>query len=662
MKYKTVLILFFILIASSQSLQIENGVLDLSKWNKIENPVVDLKGDWKFFWKKSVTHETKALHSIDLMVPVPSKWIDLNESIKEISSYGYATYILNVINAPEEELGIRLKYFRSAYSIYFDNELMLKKGIVSESAEKYKMKQGIEYIHFTPKKTDFSIYIQLANYDHYYSGITKPIKIGSRQALLELNKMNSLVDIFLAASLLAFGIFHFIVFLIRRKDHSTLYFSLFCMIGVLRTLILRERLIFTIFPEISSVLVDLLNIGSYYLGVAIFIQFIDKMFPKVYPKKLKKGFLWVTLLFTASCFSGSLWFSYKLEIAAHFIVLSYICSVCYYFYNSYKSKDQYVTPFFIGLLIVLIFFSHDVLVGMSIINGQMLFSIGMLFFFLFYTIIIARKNEAVFKENEILTMYLTDSNEGLEHKIEQRTAELSIALDIAESTAEAKSRFLSFMTHELRTPISAVIGYSELIEEEMLDSREENYLDDIRRIKTSGKHLLSVVNSVLDLSKAESGLMELKPEKIEIQDVVDQVKSTFLNSSNEIHNTFVVENNTTIEFLSNDRTKLNQILFNVVGNALKFTHKGDVKLLISNTKERVFFVTTDTGIGITDEQISRLFFEFQQADSDVTKNYGGTGLGLIISKLYIEQMSGTISVESEYGKGSVFSIDLPIKI
>jgi|GEM_PF-2135308 len=268
---------------------------------------------------------------------------------------------------------------------------------------------------------------------------------------------------------------------------------------------------------------------------------------------------------------------------------------------------------------------------------------------------------------------LADYNQTLEQKVQQRTAELaqsikeaSKARKVAEEANQAKSSFLANMSHELRTPMNAIIGYSEMLQEEAEDLGQEDFIPDIQKIHRAGKHLLSLINDILDLSKIEAGRMELYLENFEIQaliqDVVATVKPLLEKNCNELK-LLIADDLSTIYA---DLTKVRQSLFNLLSNASKFTENGTITLSLNRDvredKDWIIFQVSDTGIGMTQEQISRLFKAFTQADASTTRKYGGTGLGLTITQKFCQMMGGDIFVESEFEQGTTFTIELPIQV
>ncbi|MEG5050767.1 MULTISPECIES: urea ABC transporter substrate-binding protein [unclassified Microcoleus] len=278
---------------------------------------------------------------------------------------------------------------------------------------------------------------------------------------------------------------------------------------------------------------------------------------------------------------------------------------------------------------------------------------------------------------------LLNGLEVRQRQLEERSGELEVAKNAAEAANRAKSTFLANMTHELRTPLNAIIGYSELLQEEALELGEEEFVMDLASINMAGKQLLTIISDILDISKIEAGKMTLFLETFEVLDLIEQVVTIVQPTLGKNGNTLIVNCDPNIGTIYSDSSKLRQALLNLASNAAKFTERGKITinvwkeegevLPIDNSEElsadpsrcqqpSIVFQVTDTGIGMTEDQVSRLFGAFAQADDSTTRKYGGTGLGLTISRKFCQMMGGDITVESEFNCGSSFTIRLPIAV
>ncbi len=287
------------------------------------------------------------------------------------------------------------------------------------------------------------------------------------------------------------------------------------------------------------------------------------------------------------------------------------------------------------------------------------------FFVLNITVISA----IVFGLSIYLLALLRRYQDHLEKLVTDRTVELTRATQeaqqatvAAEDASRAKSNFLAMMSHELRTPLNAIIGYSEMLQEEAQDIGQSESIPDLQKINSSARHLLGLIHDILDLSKIEAGKMTLALEVFDLDQLLEDTLHMIRPLAQKNGNDFQVRYAAPLGPMYSDPVKVRQMLFNLLSNACKFTENGTVTLQVEKTgpPATIIFTITDTGVGLTPTQLGRLFQAFTQADDSTHRKYGGTGLGLAITKRFSQMLGGDVTVTSEPGRGSTFTIRLPL--
>ncbi|MEM8610817.1 MAG: ATP-binding protein [Cyanobacteria bacterium P01_H01_bin.105] len=258
---------------------------------------------------------------------------------------------------------------------------------------------------------------------------------------------------------------------------------------------------------------------------------------------------------------------------------------------------------------------------------------------------------------------LESTNQALEIRVQERTAELESAKETAESATRTKSAFLANMSHELRTPLNSIIGYSEILEEDVELIGENSLIPDLRKIQGSSKHLLNLINSVLELSKIEAGRMELRLQSVNVLALVEDVFATVRPEAEKKSNRLLLNNFSSTNSIETDFGKLRQCLLNLVDNANKFTEQGQITLIIQTLQYQeesyLEFVIEDTGVGIEPDQLEHVFEAFTQGDISSTRRYEGTGLGLTITREFVHMLGGVITAQNGSEQGTIFTIRIP---
>jgi signal transduction histidine kinase len=261
-----------------------------------------------------------------------------------------------------------------------------------------------------------------------------------------------------------------------------------------------------------------------------------------------------------------------------------------------------------------------------------------------------------------MTTRLQESYANVEDKVKERTSELGEALKQLEIASKHKSEFLANMSHELRTPLNAILGYTELILDKIYGDVPEKIEEVLERLEKNGRHLLGLINDVLDLSKIEAGQLTLSLNDYSMQEVVHTVVNSVESLAEEKNLALRVSVAPDLTVGRGDEQRIVQVFLNLIGNAIKFTETGEIRVDVSASDGKFLVAVSDTGPGLSEHDQQRIFEEFHQADSSSTKKKGGTGLGLAISKKIVSMHGGRIWVESSPGQGSTFWFTLPVRV
>ncbi|MGD8560849.1 MAG: HAMP domain-containing sensor histidine kinase [Gammaproteobacteria bacterium] len=322
------------------------------------------------------------------------------------------------------------------------------------------------------------------------------------------------------------------------------------------------------------------------------------------------------------------------------------------------------TPRFFALVVMVIFAPYYAIqLKMIFFEGRVYDGLIIASFFIVATIVISGVVRYFY---ELMRLKELRTRLNLQHEIKKRQdmeKEVIFARDQALAASASKSTFLANMSHELRTPLHAIIGYSELLQEHAETIHDKQLGTDVQKIETSGRHLLSLINNILDIVKIEAGRMDAHVDLFHIQEIVEVVEQIARPLAEKNSNTLIIDCPSSIGVMESDGIKLKQILINVLGNACKFTRNGTVTMSVSavevDTQGWIQFEIQDDGIGMSPVHTKRVFDAFAQADTSTTRKFDGTGLGLAISKQFCKLLGGDIAVTSEVDKGSVFTVYLP---
>ncbi len=618
------------------SANVEHGILDLRD-NDFKNEI-ELRGDWEFYYNELLTPKELKKHERHYH-HFPELWNNISQNGKKISVFGYATYRLTILLDKDFPLlALQIPDVNSSYKMWINGEEFQHNGTVGTSKATSKPHR-LPLTTVLNNKTDtIEIVLQISNFHHSKGGISHSIFLGNAHNLLHKRELSVTYDVLITGSVLISGLFFFGLFFFGQYDRAMLFFAMFCIFYAYRVVGYGNYYLHHIFPNLSWTAAVRLEYISLFLSSLFFLEFLKHIFPDENRKLILRifeiitaFFLFFTLFFPPHIFTAAL--PFFLVAVIFFIVYALFVITLASYNRRIGSVNSMLSILCMLTAIIVLTLEHFNLYTAS---DSFIFLCYIGFFF-FQSLIMSFRFSKQFKD----------------------------AIEKANEAVKAKSEFLATMSHEIRTPMNGVIGMTSLLSDTPLTENQRNFVETIR---ISGENLITVINDILDFSKIESGKMELEKQPFEIEAALESVCDLLsLKASEKGLGLYCDIDRDVPTIVVGDVTRLKQIILNLVSNAIKFTAVGEILLKIKKIKNKdniiiLQFDVSDTGIGIPDDKRSRLFNAFSQVDASHTRKYGGTGLGLAISKKLTELMGGTIWVESEVNKGSVFSFTVQLNL
>ena len=612
---------------------VNEGTIDLTEFSFDENSFASLNGEWEFYWEQFLISDQFDNQEFSLRNFTDTWGSDL-------PSFGYATYRLNV-TLPENRpvLSLQIPDFYSSYALFANDNLVAQNGKVGTSKDSYTPKWIPQTVLLGISDTNkVELILHVANFHHQRGGAYEPILLGETNILAQKREQELAYSYILTGILCMTGFFFLGLYLFGKQEKAILYFSIFCLIYSYRIIGFGIYPLHFLFPDIPWIVTLKLEYLTLFLSGLFFGIYTLKLYPKETSKLLINILSGISLVFILSVLVLPVYWFTQLVTPYFIILIAYILYAFWVYINATIKKRDGSRFALASTCVVFVVFLYEMMVYFGFTSGSMIFNfLGYLFFFSLQSL--------------VLTYRFSSS--------------LKRATEKAEAASRAKSQFLSTMSHEIRTPLNAIIGLSGLLGETPLNSTQEDY---IKTVKISGENLLSIINNILDYSKIESSKIELQKNEVNIQELIENVLDVVapLNTNTNVELIYDIDDSLS-SFLFTDQVKLQQILINLINNAVKFTHQGEVFIqlkmdkLASKKLNRLHISITDTGIGISKKGLEKLFKSFSQVDGSTTRKYGGTGLGLVISKRLIEALGGDISVESEEEQGTKFSFYIDVE-
>jgi signal transduction histidine kinase/CheY-like chemotaxis protein len=626
------------LIASNNTLRAIDGELDLRDWNFHTNDAIELKGKWGFYWNELITPDSIVFHKkTKAFRKLNQLW---NDSLSnDFNGKGYATYHLIIkVNPKSPKLTFSIPDFYSAYSLYLNGQEIAKNGIVGKTKAASKPQWLPMIINLPETNGIIELVLHISNFRHSKGGASKLISLGKYELMTKNHNRDVAIDLFLSGCIIMTAFFFFGLYWFGKDDLQLMFFGLYSLMYSYRIFGLGIYTFHTLFPDIPWIVTLRLEYITLYLSTLFFACYTYELYKNETSIIFVRAgviisflLLFLTLFFPPSIFTLLIEpFFIVLLIAFMYIIITYIMAVL--------NKRTGSILSLIGTSIVLVVFGFNILVYFGIaVEHKLITSEGYFIFFFIQSVILFNIH----------------------------TVRLNSAKSRAETISKSKTEFLSTISHEMRTPLNAVIGIANYIID---DDPKKEHISDLKSLKNSADNLNFLINDVLDYSMLEVGKVVFDYSDINLRELIDiQIRSLKPKANEKNINLEYTIDHAIPSMVIADAHRLNQVLSNLLGNAIKFTSKGYVRLVMNNISSKqgkiaIMFTVKDTGIGISKHDYETIFDNYVQASSSITRELGGTGLGLAITKKILALQNTRIHVYSIVGKGSKFYFTLEFEV
>ncbi|MBU2644248.1 response regulator [bacterium] len=678
-----ILVCFFLAVAcvSSGSRQIKpvakNGIIDLSHWDFATDGTLFLNGDWAFYWQQLLQPRDFVDGTpVDKphYMPVPGMWNDYELDGKKLTGDGYATYRLIIKVKPgSKRFGLKTLEAAHAYKLWLNGKEALANGVVGTSRETMKPRYLSQYTDVEPENNTIELVVQVSNFVHKRGGLWNPFEFGTLNQIIDEREENLLIEFVLFGSIFIIGFYHLGLFCLRRKERSTLYFGIFCLLIALRVVVTGERILHGYLPWLGWENLVRIEYLTFYLGAPLFIVFLSSLFSEF--RKLAVGLIVIlSLIFsTIAVVTDPVVFSHTLPyfqtialILSVYVIVSVIRAILH--------RKEGAILIAAGATILISTLIYDMMLANGWIQGINIAPMGSILFIFIQSFMLSIRFSKSFKLAEELST-------ELEKKVEQRTSRLRKANQeirlssqklketqaqlIQSQKMEAMGTLAGGIAHDFNNILGTMMGYTELLlSEPKFNSREKEYLASIYQ---SGERASELVRQILTFSRGDIQALSRLKIQSQIREILRMIRST-LSESIQI-----------LEKIDPDcgpimanRTQISQVVVNLCTNANHAMRENGGTLEIE-LKEQVIrqneyienplaegpyllLRVSDTGVGMTDSVMKRIFDPFF-----TTKEVNeGSGLGLSIVHGIVRSHNGFIRVESEPGSGTQFQIFFPI--
>jgi len=652
-------LLFFTLTSLSYG---QHTVFDFRNHN-LNEEIVFLQGKWQFEYGKLLT--AKEMRELDspVYVEIPQTWTGTKFRGEKLPSTGYATYYTQIIvDKNISNLALNGKVQSTNYKLFVNGEEIGEVGKLGTSEETAKPDYRNK-IFSLPTGDTLDIVFQISNFHYRKGGMSRPPELGENDLLIGDRGQNISLSFFLIGSIFFMGLYHLGSNFFRTRNKMNTYFALVCLFTILRALSVNEYLLidYLNFPWWLSTRIELI---SFYLIFAFTIRFIYYLFPDHIPKFFASIPYYIGVSAAVITLFTPIVYNSNLVPIMQVVTVVIGSAILYYIFKASLKGNKEVIIALIGFILLFAVTIIEILIHQSQIVGEMVFALGIFFYLFSHVIILANRQNQTYIRNQDLSLALQQSNQRLEQTVETRTKELNERnKELLQNNEELKkihdekNGLIHVLAHDLKSPLNNNKGLIQLIKmHNNLSDQQKEFLDKLEKSNEQGVEL---IEDLLQLYKLES---RQNPEVgvVDIQAYFEELIRKHEDNGGLKKIKIKKEIQTTDEAFHTDPDKLHRIMDNLISNALKFSYENcTVTIKVVQSKDQLHIEVKDDGMGILLEEQGKIFKKFQKMSNKPTAGESSSGLGLSIVKTLVEQLSGTITFISTYGKGTTFILSLP---
>ena len=674
----------------SPPIRSEQGLLDLTQDHIGTNPV-KLEGEWTFYWHTLLSPEdirsrTETGGQSDRYINIPGSWLGYRLDGQELTGEGFATFRLLIKLSEQdrnERLALRLPTIFHAYKLWVNGELLANAGMVGQDKSNMTPQLATKLVFFEPKNDRIELVIQVSNFHHNRGGITKEIELGGSNVLTTRIELKVATDMFITASLLVIGVYNLMLFILRRQDRAPLYFGLFTLLFGIRALLNGELMFAQFFPDFPWELQFKMEYLTLCLGGYVITKYYECIFPNYVTRwfrlgsRIATGTLCLIVVVTPAIIYTKLLMLIGVVVVLHMV---------YLMVGLAKAAIQRLEGALIFLLVSVValitvindflYFNEWSPIGNTSPAGLLIFTIAQMILLSSRFTRAATNEVRIARELQEANDRLTDMNTNLEQIVKERTFALSEAHEDLRTSYEqllrsehGRKKLLAYITHDLRLPLSSMLGYVEAVKDRVKPERDEQYLKYIRDNTIRINHMIGELSY---LSHLETGQVEYQMETVHAAEFIDrffeQYELVVLDAGLDFTLDIGKGEDQRADFpiIEIDEQRLEQALFNLVSNAMKFTSTGGrirLALAVDETEAHpsVIISVQDSGMGIPPDQLEQIFdrnYRYDPPSTDITVE--GSGLGLAICREIVQAHGGIVQADSDGETGSIFYISLPL--